>query len=162
MKGAVLSLFFLTLCACSTTSVTRIGPAHPPRGPHCEIEVLEPGQNPTRPYLDVGMVTLENCQDYRTRPCQDRLVREACQLGGHVAYVQAPSNAEPELGQMRFRVMIGAYAGQWLGDPNDPLRLSRTCEPACSPEQICHNRTCIDAADLQPCEEGPQESRCVE
>jgi hypothetical protein len=112
------------------------------------------------------MVTLDNCQDYRHRPCRDWLVRAACELGGQVAYVQESTMAAPEVAQMRFQVMVGAYAGGWLGDPSDPLLRSRTCEPTCGPGQVCQNRTCV-SADSPPCTTAkeptaPNATRCTD
>lgn len=104
-----LILILLLLQACSPASVTQIGPPLPPRRNDCEIKVLSPGNEPDRPYRDVGMVALANCQDYEQQPCRNWLVKEACMLGGDVAYLRDEFPERSETGPVTYRVMVAAY-----------------------------------------------------
>ena len=79
-------LLAAAVLSCSPAKPTRIGPAVVPRPADCELEVMEEGERPTRPYREVGMITLENCQDYRTPPCSGWLQEAACGLGGTIVY----------------------------------------------------------------------------
>ncbi|HUT76930.1 MAG TPA: hypothetical protein VM285_04550 [Polyangia bacterium] len=105
-----LILLPLLAAACSPVTVSRIGPDAPPRPAGCAVEVLEPGQLPSRPYRAVGVAALANCQDYRTEPCRGWLVDAACGLGGHVAYIDEGGRPDSGLvGPMIFRVTVAAY-----------------------------------------------------
>lgn len=118
------------LTACSPASISRIGPPLPARLAECDIEILDPGAAPERPYRDVGVVTLQNCQDFRTRPCRDWLVEAACGLGGQVAYIHADARRadSPVVEPMRFRVMVAAYASDLRPDmANDPVAKALAC-----------------------------------
>jgi hypothetical protein len=108
--GPRLLLPLLLAAACSPVTVSRIGPDVSPRPAGCAVEVLEPGQVPSRPYRAVGVVALENCQDYRTEPCRGWLADAACGLGGHAAYVDEGGRPDSGIvGPMIFRVTVAAY-----------------------------------------------------
>lgn len=156
------------ISGCSAASVSRIGPTLSPRSPDCDVEILEAGTKPTRPYRDVGVVSLKNCQDYRTRPCRDWLAEAVCRLGGHVAYVDEGSNRIGQFGPanqqttVTYRVMAAAYASEIYGPlGDDPIYRSRTCEPPCGKGKACVDGECAESA--APCQEGTETfQRCTE
>lgn len=122
-----LAIGILFCLGCSPVSVSRIGPPVDPRSADCEIEVLEEGTLPTRPHRDVGMVSLENCQDFRVNPCKKWLVEAACSLGGHFAYRTEDQNlrdGRPDMyaGPITYRVVVGAYIADLVPDADkDPV-----------------------------------------
>jgi hypothetical protein len=142
-------LVSLSLAACAPFTVSRIGPQLAPREEKCAIEVLERGETPQRPYRDIGLVTVETCEDYRTPPCRAWIEEEACKLGGQIAYVEESSRPDaPSVAPLRARVLIAAYVSDLRPDPEtDPVLRSRTCEPACGAGMRCVNRECVPASD---------------
>jgi hypothetical protein len=128
-----LLLPLLLAAACSPVTVSRIGPDAPSRPAGCAVEVLEPGQLPDRPYRAVGVVALENCQDYRREPCRSWLVDAACGLGGHAAYIDEGGRPDSGIGPPIFRVTVAAYVFDLPGDASgDPFaaEMRRRREPA--------------------------------
>jgi hypothetical protein len=109
MSARKLLFLVLLAAACSPVTVSRIGPDVPPRPAGCFVEVLDPGRVPDRPHRAVGVVALENCQDYRTEPCRGWLVDATCGLGGHVAWIDEGGRPDSGLGPMIFRVTVAAY-----------------------------------------------------
>ncbi|MCP4675135.1 MAG: hypothetical protein GY854_06440 [Deltaproteobacteria bacterium] len=154
--------------SCSPATVSRIGPSVPPRTDDCDIEVLEPGETPSRPYRDVGMVTLENCQDYRSPPCREWLRRAACEIGGQVAYFTDEGRTNEQFGPVTFRVLVAAYVADLRYDPKtDPLYRSRLCDPPCKEDEKCEEGTCrpaagADCTDKDTSENENQVERCLE
>jgi hypothetical protein len=117
----VAALLASLAAGCSPAVISRIGPAVPARGESCGIELLEPGELPQRPYRDVGVVSLENCQDYRDPPCRGWLTEAACELGGQVAYVP-DETLRDGFGAMTCTVTVAAYVADLRPDPeNDPV-----------------------------------------
>jgi len=142
-------LVFSAAVACAPVSVSHIGPRLAPREEKCAVEVLDKGETPGRPYRDIGLVTVETCEDYRMPPCRTWIVEEACKMGGQIAYVEesARPNA-PTVAPLRARVLIAAYVSDLRPDPEtDPLLRSRTCEPACGAGMRCVNRECVPSGD---------------
>jgi hypothetical protein len=163
----------LGLLACSPATSVRIGPKVPERPANCEMEVLKRGETPTRPYRDVGLVELENCQDYDQLPCLKWLVEAACGLGGHVAYLPdngggpvldtAPimpyEGGQLATGTVTYRVLVAAYAAALNHDlENDPVYKSRTCQPACAAGEVCSDGACRRAED---CDDAVKEAAKV-
>jgi hypothetical protein len=142
------------LAGCAPVTVARIGPALAPRQERCEIEVLDRGQTPQRPYRDVGLVTVETCEDYRTPPCRAWIEEAACRLGGQIVYTdENPRPASPASPALRAQVLVAAYVSDLRPDPEtDAVLRSRTCDPPCGAGQRCVNRECV-AADA-PCPAG--------
>lgn len=111
----VFSLSFLCvgllLSSCITPgSVSRIGPPRAPKKKDCEIKVLPPGESPSRPWVDIGAVLLENCQEYDTGMCRKWLIKKACNLGGEVAYLPDPQSPRDEFNNINYRVLVAVYA----------------------------------------------------
>ncbi|MFO8072446.1 MAG: hypothetical protein R6V85_11285 [Polyangia bacterium] len=120
--AALLAALALLAAGCSPAVISRIGPPVPSRGESCGIEVLEPGEVPQRPYRDVGVVSLENCQDYRDPPCRGWLTEAACELGGHVTYVPDETPRDGGFGAMTCTVTVAAYVADLRPEPeNDPV-----------------------------------------
>jgi hypothetical protein len=151
--------------ACSPVFVARIGPPVPARDPGCDLELLEEGELPDRPYRDVGLVELENCQDYRTPPCRNWLEEAACELGGHVIYL--PEDAPPRndfTAPMRYRVLVAAYVSALRPEPDDIVFTAVRCDPPCAEGERCVGGACEPAED---CDEPDTEAedppdKCVE
>jgi len=136
----------LSLCACVPLHVTRIGPALGPRAADCTVEVLGRGEVPSRPYRDVGLVTIENCQDYRTAPCRRWLEEAVCGLGGQVAYVSEERRPDPGLSPMREMILAAVYVSDLRPDSEtDPVLGSRVCDPPCGPGSACVDGACAPA-----------------
>ena len=142
------ALVIMTICtSCTPYATTQIGPALASRPPDCEIAVLKPGETPARPYRDVGVVSLEHCQDYQIPPCREWLRRAACDLGGQVAYLDEykrprdPSDAV--INPIAFRVLVAAYVADLYGNvENDPVYRSRSCKPPCKEGMQCTDGKC--------------------
>jgi len=127
-RAAIAVAAALSLAACAPLTVARIGPPLAPREAGCAIEVLERGEVPARPYRDVGMVTVESCQDYRAAPCRGWIEEAACRLGGQVAYVAEERRPDPGLAPMRAQVLIAAYVNDLRPDPApDPEPGAQPC-----------------------------------
>jgi len=142
------------LVSCNPASVSRIGPPVAPRRGDCEIEILDRGEKPSRPYRDVGMVALENCQDYRSLPCSEWLRRAACEVGGQVAYLLDEGRPDPQfqVGPVTFHVMVAAYAADLpMSLEIDPVYRSRTGGAPCEPD-----------AGVKPKPEELGDGRCLE
>jgi hypothetical protein len=154
------------ISACSPVTVSHIGPAVPPRDPGCEIEVLEEGETPTRPYRDLGVVRLDNCQDYRTPPCRTWLTDAACELGGHVAYLPQDGRPQTDFAPLTFRMLVAAYIADLRPDPQSDVVLEAlTCDPPCNPGEVCSGGSCRPAEDCAEAAEpdgGEPPDRCVE
>jgi hypothetical protein len=137
----------LALGACSPVNVARIGPQLPPRAGDCTIEILDRGATPQRPYRDVGLVTIENCQDYRTAPCRAWLEEAVCGLGGQVAYVSEERRPDSGLTPpMRVQVLAAVYVSDLRPDPEtDPVLGSRGCDPECGAGSSCEGGECKPA-----------------
>ena len=156
MKLLVITVMFLA-SACSPAVISRIGPKVPARGEGCDVEILEEGAAPSRPFRDVGMVSLSNCQDYRVEPCLSWLKEAACELGGHVAYLPKTARADTAspTGHVTFKVMVAAYVADLRPDvSSDPYLKSRSCDPPCASGERCENRTCVPAT-ASDCEGPP-------
>ena len=124
--GAALTALLL---ACSPASVSRIGPPVPPRPDDCEIEILDREEKPSRPYRDVGMVSLENCQDYRTPPCSEWLRRAAQLRPDDRDTVTRAADAEWDAGRRReARDSYGRLLKRWPDHPRRGRVLSRLVE----------------------------------
>jgi hypothetical protein len=132
MRPAAL-IVSLAVAACSPAAVTRIGPPLAPRQNDCAVEVLEDGSAPTRPYRDVGMVTLQNCQDPLTLPCRRWLEEAVCGLGGTVAYLPEHQRPRADLpAPMTFAVMAAVYvADLFPSAETDAVLGSRAGEQDC-------------------------------
>jgi hypothetical protein len=121
----------LAVCSCAPLRVSHIGPTLPPRARDCAVEILDRGETPKRPYRDVGLVTIENCQDYRTAPCRRWIEEAVCGLGGQVAYVSQERRPDPGLAPMRVQVLAAIYVSDLRPGSDDPVLGSRACdEPA--------------------------------
>ena len=121
----------LTAWACSPVTVSRIGPPVPPRSRGCDLDILDPGDAPSRPYRDLGVVALDNCPDYRTNPCRRWLVDAACDLGGQVAYITGGGRPDSGIGPVTFRVTVAAYAADLSGSlPEGAVRSGADCDTA--------------------------------
>ena len=154
---AVFALF--CFLSCSISEVTRIGPAVPSRGKDCGIEILKEGEKPSRPYRDIGMVSLNNCESYLTPPCVGALKAEACALGGHVAYLPEKTVPDSEIGPVVYRVMVAAYVAEVDAlTGSDPLAKSRTCTPKCEEGETCMNRECRPFEEAAGCDSQAEES----
>lgn len=126
----IVAAFALSLGACAPVSVTRIGPSLPPRAERCDVEVLDRGEIPKRPYRDVGLVTIESCEDYRLAPCRGWLEEAVCSVGGQVAYVSEERRPDPGFAPMRAQVLVAVYVSDLRPDPkSDPVLRSRACDP---------------------------------
>ena len=156
----------LATAACSPVFVSRIGPPVPPRDPGCDLELLEEGQLPNRPYRDVGMVELDNCQDYRTPPCRTWLEEAACELGGHVIY--PPEDPPPRndfTAPLRFRLFVAAYVSALRPDPDSDIIFNAVrCDPPCADDERCVGGNCKPAEDCDEPDTAAEEQpdRCVE
>ena len=148
--GVVIAALLLLPAGCAPTKISRIGPTVPPRGEGCGIQVLDPGAEPDRPYRDVGMVTLEACQDYRTPPCRGRLTDAACELGGHAAYLPEGGGRPrgPVVDKVDYRVLVAAFVAD-LRVPieENPVARSRICDPPCGADELCRDGACQPADD---------------
>ncbi len=100
----------LLLSSCIPAQTTRIGPPRKPREAKCEIAVLPPGKSPDRPWVDIGAVMLENCQEYHVGLCKKRLINRACKLGGEIAYLPNPTPPLNEFNNINYRVLVAVYA----------------------------------------------------
>jgi hypothetical protein len=166
-SAAVLALALTTATtACSPVFVSRIGPPVPARDPGCELELLEEGQLPDRPYRDVGMVELDNCQDYRTPPCRTWLEEAACELGGNVIYPpQDPPPRNDFTAPLRFRLMVAAYVTALRPDPEKDIIFNAVrCDPPCEEDERCVGGSCKPAEDCDDLDTEAEEQpdRCVE
>jgi hypothetical protein len=137
----------LALCACAPVTVARIGPLLAPRTGDCAVEVLDRGEVPKRPYRDVGLVTVESCQDYRTPPCRGWIEEAVCGLGGQVAYVSEDRRPDPGLAPMRAQVLAAVYISDLRPAPDDPVLASRRCDPPCGAGAACVDGECRPAGD---------------
>ena len=140
------------VAACSPSSISRIGPTVPRRPADCDVAILEKGETPPRPYRDVGVVALDNCQDYRSLPCRKWLEEAVCELGGHVAYLPEEGGPKREFGPVTFRIIAAAYIAALPYDFEDsPVYKSRTCKPQCKSDEACVDGACQKtvAADCQ-------------
>jgi hypothetical protein len=153
VNARALPLLALLAAACTPVTVSRIGPDVPPRPAGCDVEILDPGRVPDRPHRAVGVVALENCQDYRTEPCRGWLADAACGLGGHVAWIDDSGRPDSGLGPMVFRVTVGAYVLDLPGGAGDPFADEMRRRRAPAPD-------CDEPSDAGPDEGGAD--RCVE
>jgi len=140
----------LAAAACSPVTISRIGPAAPPRPAGCAVEVRDPGREPERPYRRVGIVILEQCQDYRAAPCRNWLVDAACELGGHVAWLEESGRPDSGVSSMVFRVTVAAHVldlpADGGGDPFErEMRRRRPPAPDC--EEDSETAPDADGAD---------------
>ncbi len=130
MKCIIFAAAAVISWSCSPVSISRIGPPLVSRGEGCEVQILEKDDLPNRPYRDVGMVTLDNCQDHRVPLCSNWLKKAVCELGGSFAYpVQEtgtgdaadyfPNDDLTAAGahMMTVRMMVGAYVVDLVTDP---------------------------------------------
>ncbi len=163
----------LLVAACSPTRIARIGPPLPPKPPTCDVEVLEDDAVPSKPYRDVGMVELTNCQDYRDPPCLNWLTKAVCELGGDVAYKPEDDNLDANTGTINFRLMVAAYVGDIRSDFGSNKVFDPTkCNPRCGEEEVCLDgkcqpKDCEAAAEAlkKALEEGKEpdvDGKCVE
>jgi hypothetical protein len=126
--------------ACSPATISRLGPSLPPRKPNCEVEVLEPGKTPFHAHRDIGVVSLENCQQYHVNPCRKWLIDAVCKMGGQVAYLPNPEPPRNEFDPVNFRVLVAVYTIGGPGGEDDP------------PANVCK----------EPEPEDPAPERCME
>jgi len=168
MRRQLLPLIALAVLGCSPATISRIGPPIPPRAKGCDVQILEKGEKPSRPYRDVGMVTLENCQDYRTPPCKRWLEDAACELGGSVAYEDENQRPQGDIvAPMTYRVLVAAYVADLAPGANDPVMSSRPCIPPCLEGERCVAGRCVrgEGPDCDEPEAGGEEvsvDKCVE
>ncbi len=167
MKHVTL-IIAIALSACSPAKLSRIGPKMPARPDGCEVEILEEGVLPGRPYRDIGSVALENCQDYRVPPCSRWLADAVCELGGQIAYLPENDRPTSHLGPVTFQLMVATYVSELRPDgENDPF-LKSLCDPPCQSGEVCRQGECkpADGADCEPPEPAPKQEqspdRCVE
>jgi len=156
----------VVIAACSPVFVSRIGPPVPPRDQGCDLELLEEGQLPDRPYRDVGMVELDNCQDYRTPPCRGWLEEAACELGGHVIYLpEDPPPRNDFTSPLRFRLMVAAYVSALRPDPDKDIIFGAVkCDPPCAEGERCEGGACKPDADCDDPDTDAEDppDKCVE
>ncbi|MBN2340607.1 MAG: hypothetical protein JXX29_07880 [Deltaproteobacteria bacterium] len=143
------------VAACAPATSSRIGPSMTPKSEDCEIEILKEGEVPDRPYRDVGIVSLKNCPDYATAPCRQWLTREACLLGGDVAYgaTDPTRDGRPDqlAGDVTYTVTIGAYVSHVVPEKDDPVLNATPAEP------------CDDAEDTESVDvDDPAAQMCTE
>jgi hypothetical protein len=148
--------------SCSPVSISRMGPAVTPRPSDCEIDVLAEGALPSRPYRDLGVVALKNCQDYKSGLCLRWLTEAACQLGGQVAYLPKEGgpvvDSQPVLTEqggalvtsdsVTYRILIAAYVADLnyhLAD--DPVYKAMVCDPHCKEGETCSDGKCKPSED---------------
>ncbi|MDD5308611.1 MAG: hypothetical protein PHU25_14935 [Deltaproteobacteria bacterium] len=132
------------LAACSPAAIVHIGPPLPARPSGCGVEVLKDG-TPSRPYRDVGLVELSNCQDYRVPPCRLWLEDAACELGGQVAYLPSEGRTQSGMGPVTFRVMVAAYLFELRPDPDaNPVDKALSCRDAGVPAGEAAPERCRD------------------
>lgn len=162
----VLVTLAMPIVACSPVFVAHIGPPVPPRDPGCDLELLEEGQLPDRPYRDVGLVELDNCQDFRTPPCRGWLEEAACELGGHVIYLpEDPPPRNDFTSPLRFRLLVAAYVSALRPDPESDIIFNAVkCDPPCAADEKCVGGECKPAED---CDEHGSDTedqleKCVE
>lgn len=126
---ALWTLPLLAAVACGPAQISRIGPSLPPREPNCEVDVLEPGATPFLAHRDIGVVSLQNCQQYHVNPCRKWLIKAVCEMGGQVAYLPEPEPPRNELDPVSFRVLVAVYTIGGPGAEEEPP--ADTCkEPA--------------------------------
>ena len=137
-----------TLSACIPAEISRIGPPRAPKPKDCEIVVLEPGENPDRPWVDIGAVLVENCQEYHVGLCRKWVTQKACELGGEIAYLPNPEPPKDEFvtNVVSYRVLVAVFAVT----ADAPLTEVGCAEPKAAA-----------AADTEGAEAPPME-RCLE
>ncbi|MBN2526506.1 MAG: hypothetical protein JXR76_08930 [Deltaproteobacteria bacterium] len=139
---------------CAPVTSTRIGPPVSPKSEDCDMEILEAGKTPTRPYRDVGMVSLKNCPEYDTGACKKWLRQEACRLGGDVVYLPHKGSVDdrPETlaGGVTYTLTVAAYVGQMAPTKDDAVLNSTPAEP-CDVSDASDEET--DAPEDQMCTE---------
>jgi hypothetical protein len=142
IKHLVNVSFMITaaLAACSPVSISHIGPALPSRGKGCEVVVFPPGEEPPRPYRDIGVVHLTNCQEYTWGPCKQWLIDGVCELGGNLAYLPDPVPPKNEFDAVNYHVTAGVYINASSAETTEDV----TCEAP------------------PPDETAPEMGRCVE
>jgi hypothetical protein len=132
-------LITFVLVGCSPVSISRIGPTQPSRGKGCEVEVIPPGEEPPRPYRDVGVVHLTNCQEYTAGPCRRWLVDSVCVLGGNVAYLPDPEPPKNDINATNFHVRAGIYVAE-----SQSVEGVETCAEPLSGEDEPEMQRCMD------------------
>lgn len=154
-------IIVLIVCAnffssgCTHISTTRIGPPLDPKPQDCEIEILAPGNAPLRPYRDVAVISLRNCQEYQSGPCKMQLTKEACSLGGDVAYVQSydiSNDGRPDslAGDVTHKLVIATYIASLRPAKDDPVLNATPAAP------------CDDSVKDANESETPEDQMCVE
>ena len=119
-------------------AISRIGPTLPPREPDCEVEVLDPGKTPFHAHRDIGMVSLQNCQEYHVNPCRQWLIDAVCQMGGQVAYLSDPEPPRNDFDPVNFRVMVAVYViGGPAGAAGGPVEGCEEPDPEASEMERC-------------------------
>jgi hypothetical protein len=129
MKGIIFAAAAVIAWSCSPVKITRIGPPLIPQSEDCEVQIFEEGDLPNRPNRDVGMVTLDNCQDHRVPPCSKWLRRAVCEIGGSFAYPAQGAGTDAadyfpnddltasSAHMMTVRMMVGAYVVDLVPGP---------------------------------------------
>ncbi len=121
----IYTLLTIFTVSCAPYTITQTGPALDPKSENCDITVLSPGKTPDKPFRDIGMVSLKNCQDYQSGLCLKYLKKAACGLGGSVAY--APKDLMRDgrddniAGQITVSVTIATYVSMLPIKTNDPV-----------------------------------------
>ena len=110
VTAAACGLLSWLFASCIPASISRIGPARPSKPKTCDIQILPPGETPDRPWVDIGAVLLQNCQEYSAGMCRKWLVQKACELGGEVAYLSNPEPPRDAVNNINFRVLVAVYA----------------------------------------------------
>lgn len=140
--------------ACAPVTSSRIGPPVSPKSENCDIEILTEGEVPNRPYRDVGVVSLSNCQDYMAGPCKNWLIKEACKLGGDVAYpaedLKRDGRPDNLAGTITVSVTVGAYVNHVVPGDNDPVLNASPAEP-CETSEM--NLEAAEDPEAQMCTE---------
>ncbi len=139
LRIGISCLVFGMMTSCVPASISRIGPLRPPRKTSCEIEVLAPSLKPSRPWVDIGVVLVQNCQEYHVGLCRKWIVQKACELGGEIAYLPNPKSPQNEKrDNINYRVLVAVYAStnaKVTDPPSVVLKSMEGCtEPKAEPD----------------------------
>jgi hypothetical protein len=130
--------------SCVPASISRIGPPRAPRKMDCDIAVLPPGESPGRPWVDIGAVLVENCQEYHVGLCRKWIVKKACELGGEIAYLPNPEPPRNETNNINYRVLVAVYASDASRATAAPTRGCAEPKPEPSPSADENEQRCTE------------------
>ncbi|MBN2802543.1 MAG: hypothetical protein JXR91_05580, partial [Deltaproteobacteria bacterium] len=135
----IISILLFTASSCAPYSITRTGKAYYPKDENCEIDILKPEQTPDQPYIDIGNISLNNCQDYTTGLCLKYLKKAACELGANVAYeptdLLRDGRDDTLAGQVTVTLKAAVYVSMQPPEDDDPVLSSTPKKPSCDSEQ---------------------------